>query len=327
MRRRFLCVCMIGALVCSMAACSTSTNQTTSDSTESASAVESTTEITGQNENAINDSIYDVTREEVEEKTDIPMCPPAGASDVTYNIISASAEEPIAEMEFTYEGQKMYLRAQKSDLLPPDESDLDEVNELIQDQTYDISGLYYEWDSMNSITVADRFGYACASEEGPGYAAWVDPVPGIMYNLCMEEDADVEDLEDLANEVWVPVDGESYSDEDIATTQAEFQDILQQLYDVKPGTTGSEDRANKAVDSIAAFVEKYGEKFNYNTLSTLAEEQMEALVEQNGEATKERVSDALDEVCEIGTDAYPDLETDVAYNQLINAIASACEAE
>ena len=61
---------------------------------------------------------------------------------------------------------------------------------------------------MGSADVVGRVGMYCM-EKDRGFIAWLDVVPGILYNLCMEKGANQEILQNLAETVFVPLQGEA----------------------------------------------------------------------------------------------------------------------
>ncbi len=66
----------------------------------------------------------------------------------------------------------------------------------------------YKWEAMGSADVAGRSGMYCMDKDR-GFIAWLDVVPVILYNLCMEKGANQEILQNLAETVFVPLQGEA----------------------------------------------------------------------------------------------------------------------
>ncbi|MBQ0065124.1 MAG: hypothetical protein KBT48_05125 [Firmicutes bacterium] len=152
-----------------------------------------------------NPNVYDVSEDEMTQKTGISLPMPKEASDVKYNIIGETEEHPIAEVEFTLNGKKMYLRAQSTQLLPANPSASQEELEK-----YNISGLNYEWDTTQQEKVKYCEGFIFVNtKEGAGYIMWEDVVPGILYNLGMEKGADAQTLIETANQVFVSAQGDN----------------------------------------------------------------------------------------------------------------------
>lgn len=73
----------------------------------------------------------------------------------------------------------------------------------------DISGLFYKWDEETTATVADREASVVITKDGVGCISWFDVVPGIMYTLSMDKGATAELLTDMANQLFVPLQGEA----------------------------------------------------------------------------------------------------------------------
>ena len=153
--------------------------------------------------------VKEVTEQEMIEETGIDLPAPEGAEDVRYTVIET--KDKIAQMTFTLDGHAFTLRACSTGitkLFAADDKDTDE------EDASDISGLYYEWDNGSHALLnegqdheMDVFTFV-NSQEGAGYAVWVDAAPGILYNLCMTEDADSDLLTEYAQKVFVPMQGE-----------------------------------------------------------------------------------------------------------------------
>ncbi len=143
------------------------------------------------------------------DETGINLPAPENAENVEYYVIKG--ELAMAEMRFTLDGKEAYLRAVPTDLteLIEGEEDPDNPPDIsLKDLKGDISGLNYEWEDFASIEVMERQGYYVMGE-GAGYVAWLDVVPGILYNLGMEQDADIDSLLNTAEKVFVPLQGDS----------------------------------------------------------------------------------------------------------------------
>ena len=136
--------------------------------------------------------IHEVDRQGLVDATGIPLDAPEGAEDVRYSYIELTNDHPIAQMNFTLDGAKAYVRVQATGELAP----------------IDISGLYYDWTEQQEVSVGYCSGVACTNGEA-GYVSWLDVVPGLAYNLGMTEGASIEKLTELANLVFVPVQGDA----------------------------------------------------------------------------------------------------------------------
>lgn len=120
----------------------------------------------------------------------IPLPAPEGAEELRWSWIELSGDKPIAQMNFTLDGRRYYLRAQAASSL----------------EAEDISGLYFDWTESGEAEVAYCPAVWHTNGEA-GYIAWIDAVPGIVYNLGMTEGASAELLIAAANAVFVPVQG------------------------------------------------------------------------------------------------------------------------
>ncbi len=135
--------------------------------------------------------IHEVDAKGLLDATGLALTAPEGATDVSYSYIELTNESPIAQMHFTLDGTEAYLRVQATGELEP----------------IDISGLYYDWTEENEVTVGSCGGRACTNGEA-GYITWLDVVPGLAYNLGMTEGTSIDRLQELAELVYVPVQGD-----------------------------------------------------------------------------------------------------------------------
>lgn len=135
--------------------------------------------------------LKEVTLDEMVAETGISFCAPEGAKEVRYFVLSYD-DCVMAQMKFLWNDAPAYLRAQATSAV----------------EAEDISGLHYQWTTTSETQV----GYCAATtylKDGVGYTAWLDTAPGIVYNLCMTEGADADTLSELANAVFVPVQGDA----------------------------------------------------------------------------------------------------------------------
>jgi len=139
----------------------------------------------------IGNPVREVTLEELINITGISLPASEEIEDVSYSVIQIDGENPVAQMDFTYQGVEFFLRVQATGEL----------------EAGDISGLHYEWEEKEQAAV----GYCEATvylKEDVGYIAWLDIAPGILYNLGVTESADAESLIKAANLVFSPLQGE-----------------------------------------------------------------------------------------------------------------------
>lgn len=150
--------------------------------------------------------------DELHVATGIAIDAPEGATEVRYSYIEG--ENATAQVDFTLLDQQFCYRAQATGLtdmnLP---TELNEAEELdvtkIDDSAFNISGLFYEWSSARPASVQERTGVCLIAEEGAGYVAWLDVAPGILYTLGTNENADPVTLITVADQSFVPVQGEN----------------------------------------------------------------------------------------------------------------------
>lgn len=116
---------------------------------------------------------------------------PSDATNIEYSIIS----KKIGQANFIWNGVECCARIQPS-------------NEV---ELHDISGFYYKWENEATCQV----GYNQAqvkwtktdSGEIPGICIWFDFAPGITYSVSMKDQSDSEKLCELANLVYIQLQG------------------------------------------------------------------------------------------------------------------------
>lgn len=116
-----------------------------------------------------------------------------GAEDVKYFIISGD----LAQMNFTKDGMEYTARIQSAG------------------EFTDISGMNYTWTVTDDCKIGNRDGKAMrfiSDTEQIDVCEWYDIAPGIMYSLSTGgEGADLDgfDITAVANEIFVPVQGDA----------------------------------------------------------------------------------------------------------------------
>lgn len=131
--------------------------------------------------------LHEATEEEVANVMGEIMLP-AGAEDIKYFTIDGS--EKLYEIRFTLEGTEYNYRASVTDALK------------------DISGMYYTWKETQEASVEGRDAKVCFIDGQQGIIYWYDVVPGIVYSLSVDKGASFNSLVDMANNIFVPVQGE-----------------------------------------------------------------------------------------------------------------------
>lgn len=158
------------------------------------------------------DALHDISEAEMAEACGLDLPAPEGAENVSYHVLCASQECPIAEMRFTLDGQTAYLRAQSTAFIPEEpgaDASFAEIEAATDITSYDISGLYFTPAEVTLCDVIETRPGICWLGDGYGVIGWVDVAPGILYNLCVTEGADAEALQALADTVFVPLQGEA----------------------------------------------------------------------------------------------------------------------
>ncbi|MBQ6374531.1 MAG: hypothetical protein IJJ45_08620 [Clostridia bacterium] len=138
----------------------------------------------------------DVTEDELLQVSGLSFCVPDGAEDVIYRWLESDG---LAEMQFSLDGDEYCARIQPAALQP---------GELL-----DISGMYYDWEHEEEITVGGCYGKIGIAQDGEDWVElcqWYDAVPGLMYTLSVYTiEADGLDLTAVAEMVYQPVQGDA----------------------------------------------------------------------------------------------------------------------
>ena len=156
--------------------------------------------------------VHEVDEAGLAAATGISLPAPQGAEDVRWSYIEQTGDVPISQMNFILDGAEAYLRAQPTAEL----------------EAGDISGLYYNWPEPTDAKV----GYCDAkvyTNGEAGYIAWLDVVPGILYNLGMTKGASSDKLTALANAAFVPLQGDAEGDDLYAPYRAFIADLTECL--------------------------------------------------------------------------------------------------
>ncbi len=209
--------------------------------------------VDGDGPGAVEDALRDVSEQELVDAAGIDLPAPEGAENVVYNVLMASSETPMAEMNFTLDGKDLCLRAQATGMVPAEpgiDASPEDLAGLLDVESYNISGLYYDWDAMGTVDVAGRGGMYGICKDA-SFISWLDVVPGILYNLSMKEESDTETLMNLAEAVFVPLQGDADGDSLLPGTA----ELLTAIYDIQPGAAGASLRAEAAVQALDAFAE------------------------------------------------------------------------
>ena len=141
-------------------------------------------EVIGAN---IVNPMHEATEEEIASVIGEIMLP-AGAEDVKYHTIDI--EHKIYQIKFTLEDIEYCYRV----------SDDPELT--------DTSGMYYDWSNTEVSSVEGRDATVSWNENETGIIYWYDVVPGLNYSLSMSNGASFDALVLMANNIFIPVQGE-----------------------------------------------------------------------------------------------------------------------
>ena len=131
----------------------------------------------------------DSTFEEVLDSYNVPFLTPAGAVNERWSVMQSEQGDLIQDV-FELDGLRFTARARQTEALE------------------DISGLYFDWTEASAAEVSYCKAALYTNGEA-GYIAWVDVVPGLLYNLGMTQGASADTLIALASAAFVPVQGDA----------------------------------------------------------------------------------------------------------------------
>lgn len=273
----------------------------------------------------IANPVKEMSEEEMTQLTGIDLPLPADAKDVVYSVIDTE-DGNIAQVQFTLNGDKMYLRArstQITNLTNIDEStDFTKPEDFqnIENHETDISGLNYNWNTFSQNYVQDREAVIQTSKQGAGYIAWIDVAPGILYNLCMEKNADADKLLATANDIFVPLQGEAEAE------TVDYADLMNEIYNTKAGTAGSAARVEEAARKLTIYAINNSADITAQNQEALATETLNNMKATYGEDFVANFKECFDAVVEEAMNENSDLETDVTFNQVVNGVLNSIEA-
>ena len=139
----------------------------------------------------------DMTADELAQVSGVTLNLPEGAQDAVYRWLES---ESLAELQFTLDGDEYCARV-KPDALEAGQLD-------------NISGMYFEWEHEEEITVGHCPGTIGLAQTGSSdyteLCLWYDVAPGLMYSLSVyTTEPDGLDLTAVAAMVYEPMQGEA----------------------------------------------------------------------------------------------------------------------
>lgn len=135
--------------------------------------------------------IRESSAEEILNTLGLRFAIPKNAENVCYSVIADS----LAQMDFVWNKAECTARAESSG----------------KTSLQDISGFYYNWKKSVKVKVgyneADAKWTKDENGNSVGICIWWDAAPGIMYSVSMKSNANAENLEKLANAVYIQLQG------------------------------------------------------------------------------------------------------------------------
>ncbi len=151
----------------------------------------------GENSIGLANPWRDLTAEELQQVSGLTFGVPEGATDVIYRWLES---EGLAEMQFSLGSDDCCARIQPA--------------ALREGELMNIADIYTPWDAEEETTVGTCYGTVSiartGSEDRVVLCLWYDAAPGLMYSLSVgTTDPDGLDITALAEQVYVPVQGEN----------------------------------------------------------------------------------------------------------------------
>ncbi len=130
-----------------------------------------------------------VTAQEISDILGFTPDLPDGAQDTVYTTRETGFGGSIVQIDFKLDGADIVYRIQATVAFS------------------DISGVHETWTTNESVTVGYTDGEVHTTSSGKGICLWYDTTPGLMYSLYMSAGASVESLGALAQQLFVPLQG------------------------------------------------------------------------------------------------------------------------
>lgn len=172
-----------------------------------------------EEESQVANPITECTYDEMLEKTGIDIKAPDNAEDIQYSYIESEDSEIIAQVSFELNDEEFCYRAQPtaatSIMTSVGEDGLYMADDLAAALNEGVnigaqlSGLNYKWKASASIDIQHCEGVAAFNEDEVGFVSWLDVVPGVLYSLSMDDDANQDVLMNTAEQIFVPLQGDA----------------------------------------------------------------------------------------------------------------------
>ena len=109
------------------------------------------------------------------------------------------------------------------------------------------------------------------------------------------------------------------------TVYKEFSDLLTKIYECRAGSAGSSARVEDAAKDLIEFSMNYGQESSSEIFHSFTDSWVEEKAEEYGDSLKENMKEEMDAVTEQAVFSEKDIDTDVAYLNVINGIYAAFE--
>lgn len=204
--KKLLAMATISAMIFALGACSGTTTET-GDSEG------------GGTEAGAANPVHECSYEDMIQASGIDVAAPDNATDVVYSYIE-NGDTTMSQVVFKLDGREFCYRGESTQLTAypglGGDSDEDvkdsagEVNfEAAIEEATKLSGMYFEWESVGGTNMEKN---ECMAVYGlndgkEGFISWLDVVPGVIYSLSVDQGASQELLENTANLVFIPMQG------------------------------------------------------------------------------------------------------------------------
>ena len=155
--------------------------------------------------------VTECSYEDMVTTTGIDIKAPEGASDAAYSYIDTDKGQ-IAQVKFKVDDVDYCYRCMSTDVTSFGAGSDDDPQGSFQDAldlATELTGMHYQWNVSGTYLVSDRDAvFGIKNSEKEGFVAWLDVVPGFIYSLSANPVKEVEPLADMAEKIFVPMQGE-----------------------------------------------------------------------------------------------------------------------
>ena len=151
------------------------------------------------------------TAEGILQELGIGFSAPEDVEELQYFIIDTQ-DGSIAEMRFRRDNALCVCRVQAA--------------EIPERGVPDISGMFFDWENDSTAMVGYNEALLNWNEGAEGVIRWYDYAPGLLYSVSVSADARMDRLVSLAEELYIPVQGDVEAISEEVNAPAELTNLL-----------------------------------------------------------------------------------------------------